>query len=62
MNANEISKAEKTTLRSKPVFVQDIVQDALHELTAELDAKINGLLLRLPVGCVIAIHGGGSGA
>jgi hypothetical protein len=61
MTATEIREAEKTTLRSKPVFVQDIMQESLRELTAEVDAEVNGVTLRLPVGCVIAIHGGGSG-
>lgn len=61
MTATEITRCEKTTLRSKPVFVQDIMQETLHELTAPCDALVNGLALRLPAGCVVAVHGGGSG-
>jgi hypothetical protein len=61
MTATEITRCEKTTLRSKPVFVQDIMQETLRELTAPCDALVNGLALRLPAGCVVAVLGGGSG-
>lgn len=61
MTATEIRKAEKTTLKSRPVFVQGIMQPALHELTAELDARVNGVTLRLPAGCVIGVTAGGAG-
>ena len=61
MTATEIKTAEKTTLHAKPVFIQDIMQETLRELTAPVDAVVNGLTLRLPVGCIISLLGGGSG-
>ena len=61
MNATRIEKATKTTLHARPVFIQGIMQQTLRELTGELDARVNGVLLRLPIGCVIAVLGGGSG-
>lgn len=60
MTATEISTAQKP-LRSRPVFVQGIMQKTLHELVAPCDAEVNGVLLRLPVGCVVCLIGGGSG-
>jgi len=60
MTAVEIAKAEKTQLRTRPVFVQGVMQAALRELTGECDAVVNGVTLRLPAGCVIGLTSGGS--
>jgi len=60
MKAIEISKCEKG-MRSKPVFLQGIMQPTLHELVSECDVIIRGINLRLPAGVVVCLIGGGSG-
>ena len=61
MKATEIERAERTTLRTRPVFIRGIMQRQLLELTAPADAAVNGVALRLPAGCVIQVGGGGDG-
>ncbi len=58
LQATLISAAAPKTLRTRPVFVQGIMQDSLLELTGPLDVTVNGVVLRLPVGCVISLTGG----
>ncbi len=60
MTATEIRVAEFTKLYSSPVFIQGIKQPTLHHLERPLDARVNGVLMRLPVGTVIVVLGGGS--
>lgn len=59
MTAIEIRTAEKT-LRSRPVYIDGIMQPTLHELTAPCDVEVNGVFLLLPAGSVICLTSGGS--
>lgn len=61
MRAREVDAISMADLRFKPVFSLGIVQKYLHELIAPCDAKINGIIIRLPVGCVVSITAGGAG-
>lgn len=56
-----IRKCDRTSLHSRPVFIDDIQQPTMHKLTAPLDAIVAGVPLRLPVGTVISLTAGGSG-
>lgn len=58
--AREIERPEKTELHWRPVFSQGIVQQALRCLTRECDVVIRGIAIRLPIGCVISVVGGGA--
>lgn len=63
--ATEIKKSEVQPLRSirrktEPVIIDGIRQKFLHRLTAPVDAKINGIFLRLPVGLVLSVTSSGA--
>jgi len=46
---------------AKPVFIEGVMQKAMHQLTAPCDMLVNGVALRLPVDTVVALISGGSG-
>lgn len=61
LQATQIQACERTTMYSRPVFAQGIMQHTQHELTAPLDALVSGVPLRLPAGTVLCLTAGGAG-
>lgn len=57
----ELDRVELSDFQTKPVFIQGIMQQYLHRIARPVDAVVNGIVLRLPAGCIVSIIGGGSG-
>jgi len=58
--AMEVDAPTRIRLLVRPVSFDGVVQRWLRELTAEFDAVINGVCIRLPAGTVIGVTSFGS--